>query len=129
MRVEEALATRLRASPAVTSLVSTRIHPARAPQGTKEAYVVYDLIGGENVAAHDGFTGLRTGRISFSCCAGKYAEAKAVAEAVRTALAGWRGHARALEVVVPRVYEDEDGWDDTLALYVIVVDMELYWRG
>lgn len=129
MRVEEALVTRLQGNEALGALVGARIYPAKAPQATKAAYVVYDLIGGENVAAHDGFSGLRTGRISFSCCAGRYAEAKAVAEAVRMALAGWRGQVGALEVVVPRVYEDEDGWDDVLSLYVIVVDMELYWRG
>lgn len=129
MRIEEALSTKLRSTAAVSALVGNRIYPGKAPQGTTSAYVVYDLLGGENVGAHDGFTGLRSGRISFACCAPKYGEAKAVAEAVRLALAGWRGVQGALEISVPQVFEDEDLWDDTLSLYVIVVDMELYWRG
>jgi hypothetical protein len=129
VRIEEALAAKLRSTPGVSALVGSRIYPARAPQGTTAAYVVYDLLGGENVSAHDGFGGLRSGRISFACCAPKYGEAKAVAEAVRLALAGWRGTLGGLDVSIPQAFEDEDLWDDTLSLYVIVVDFELFWRG
>lgn len=129
MRVEEALTAKLRGTTAVGALVGSRIYPGKAPQGTTVAYVVYDLLGGENVGAHDGFSGLRSGRISFSCCAPRYGEAKAVAEAVRLALAGWRGVQGGLEISVPQVFEDEDLWDDTLSLHVVVVDMELFWRA
>ena len=129
MRIEEVLTARLRTDPGVSALVGNRIYPGKAPQGTTSAYIVYDLLGGENVGAHDGFTGLRSGRISFASCAPKYGEAKAVAEAVRLALAGWRGVQGGLEISVPQVFEDEDLWDDTLSLHVIVVDMEMYWRG
>jgi hypothetical protein len=128
VRVEEALTTKLRADATVAALVGSRIYPVKAPQATTSAYLVYDLLGGEDHTAHDGFGGLRSGRISYSCCAPKYGEAKAVAEAVRGALAGWKGVQSGLEIAVPQTYEDEDLWDDTLSLYVIVVDLELFWR-
>ena len=129
MRIEEALVTWLRGLPALAALVGTRIYPAKAPQGTTAAYIVYDMLGGEDVTAHDGFTGLRTGRISFSCGAGSYALAKSVAEAVRMALAGFRGSLSGLTVSIPQGFEDEDLWDDTLGLHVVVVDFEMHWSG
>jgi hypothetical protein len=129
VRIEEALTTKLRATPAISALVGNRIYPTKAPQATTSAYIVYDMLGGEDHTAHDGFGGLRSGRISYACCAPKYGEAKAIAEAVRMALAGWKGTLSGLEISVPACYEDQDLWDDTLSLYVIVVDMELFWRG
>lgn len=129
MRIEEALATKLRATTAVTALVSTRIYPLKAPQDTTTAHIVYDMLGGENIGAHDGFSGLSTGRLSYTCLAPTYAAAKAAAAAVRAALTGFSGTLSTLAVRIPQTYEDEDLYDDTLGLYLSVVDFEVYWSG
>jgi hypothetical protein len=129
MRIEEALVTHLRGVPGVTNLVGTRIYPVKAPQDLREAYMVYDSIAGEDEIAHDGVAGLRRSRLSYSCCAPTYAQAKSVAEAVRVALAGFSGVLSGTTVRVYEVFEDVDLYDDELTLYVTVVDVGMYWTG
>ncbi len=129
MRIEEALATKLRETADVSALVGTRIYPTKAPQNTTTAHIIYDLLGGADVAGHDGWESLRTGRISYTCLAPSYGAAKAVAEAVRMELTGFRGVLSGLTVSVPQAYEDADLYDDLLGLYLVVVDFEMHWRG
>ncbi len=129
MRIEEALATKLRNTESVSALVGNRIYPTKAPQGTKDAYIIYDLLGGADVAGHDGWGQLRTGRISYTCLAPTYGAAKAVAEVVRLTLTGFRGVLSGLTVSIPQAYEDADLYDDLLGLYLVVVDFEMHWRG
>jgi hypothetical protein len=129
VRIEEALVAKLKATSGVTSLVSTRIYPVKAPQDTQASYIVYDLMGGTDEVVHSGMDGLRNARISFSCHGTTYAAAKAVAEAVRTALGGFNGTQSGLAVRIPVVMEDVDLYDDSLSLYLAVVDMEMYWSG
>lgn len=131
MRIEEGLATKLRATSGVSTLVGSRIYPIKAPQDTTTAHIVYDFLGGEDVGAHDGDTGLRQGRISYTCLAPTYAAAKGVAGAVRAALMGFSGSlgTGAPVVRIPQTYEDEDLYDDTLQMYLVVVDFELFWSG
>ena len=129
MRIEEALATRLRETAGVNALVGTRIYPTKAPQGTKAPHIIYDLLGGADVAGHDGWESLRTGRISYTCLAPSYGSAKAVAEVVRLALTGFRGNLSGLTVSIPQAYEDADLYDDLLGLYLVVVDFEMHWSN
>ncbi len=129
MRIEEALAGYLRSRPGVSALVGTRIYPLKAPQATEAAHVVYGLAGGLHSGGHDGPDGLRSGRISFACTARSYAGAKSVAEAVRAELGGLSATLSGLAVRIPVSYEDEDLYDDTVGLYVVVVDFELFWSG
>lgn len=129
MRIEEALATKLRETASVSALVGTRIYPTTAPQNTTSPHVIYDLLGGADVAGHDGWESLRTGRISYTCLAPTYSAAKAVAEAVRLALTGFRGILSGLTVSIPQAYEDADLYDDLLELYLVVVDFEMHWRS
>jgi hypothetical protein len=129
MRIEEALATKLRGTTAIADLAGNRIYPTKAPQNTKTAHIIYDLLGGADVTGHDGWEQLRTGRISYTCLAPTYGAAKAVAEAVRLALTGFRGVLSGLTVSIPQAYEDADLYDDLLGLYLVVVDFEMHWRG
>lgn len=129
MRIEEALATKLRETANVNALVGNRIYPTKAPQGTNTPHVIYDLLGGADVAGHDGWESLRTGRISYTCLAPTYGAAKAVAEAVRLALTGFRGVLSGLTVSMPQAYEDADLYDDLLGLYLVVVDFEMHWSN
>jgi hypothetical protein len=128
VRIEEALATKLRNTQSVSALVGNRIYPTKAPQNTKTAHIIYDLLGGADVAGHDGWGQLRTGRISYTCLAPSYGAAKAVAEAVRLSFSGFRGVLSGLTVSIPQAYEDADLYDDLLGLYLVVVDFEMHWR-
>jgi hypothetical protein len=129
VRIEEALATKLRETASVNALVGTHIYPTKAPQNTKQAHIIYDLLGGADITGHDGWQGLRTGRISYTCLAPSYGAAKTIAEAVRVSLTGFRGVLSGLTVSIPNAYEDADLYDDLLGLYLTVVDFEMHWKG
>lgn len=127
MRVEEALVTKLRATSAVSTLVSTRIYPSHAPQTATTPYVVFDLVGGNVLGTHDGGSSLRDGRVSFSCIASTYASAKAIAKAIKGTLSGLKETLSGVAVAIHTTYEDEDMYDDLLSLHVVVTDFELIW--
>jgi hypothetical protein len=136
MRIEEALATRLRNDGAVAGLVMDRIFPQVAPQGTSsvgtaDAYVTYELLIEKGVYAHDtsDATGLKEARLSFGCYAGRYATVKSLAAAVTACLNGFRGTLSGLEVGKVLVDECNDLFDETLRLRGVAVDVDVMYTA
>ncbi len=124
--MEESLVAELLATVAVTALVGTRIYPQVAPQATKAAYVIYDVVANRRVHDHSGAAGLTRGRISFLCHASTYAEAKAIAAAVLTALDGRRGAVQGTVFGAILSEDDADaGWDEITRMHVVAVDFHV----
>lgn len=90
--VEDALYYYLSNKAAVTSLVSTRIYPLKAPQGASYPRITYQEVFGEHVRSLEGSTAAHGyKRIRISSWGQTYTSAKALAEVLRLALDGYRG--------------------------------------
>jgi hypothetical protein len=100
LKVEEGVVARLKADTAVSAIVGTRIRPLEAPQGDSYPLIVFRKVSDVPDYAMGGQSGLSEARIQIHCwaqdapgggSAGAYGQAKALAEAVRLRLSGWRG--------------------------------------
>ena len=76
----------LMADATLTGLISTRLYPHEAPQGTPAPYVVYSQVSGSQTHTHDGPTGNKRARFQFNVVGGSPASCEAVAEAIKGAL-------------------------------------------
>jgi hypothetical protein len=89
--VMTALWGHLTAQPAVIHLVAQRIYPLAIPQDVAMPAVAYQKVSGSRISAHDGPSGWAEARVQFTCTAAEYAEARAIADAIRVSLDGFRG--------------------------------------
>jgi hypothetical protein len=131
MKIEEALYAHLTANAGVLALVSTRVYPLVIPQDIALPAIAYQRISGPRELAHDGPTGMARARIQITCQAATYTAAKAVAEAVRLALDGFRGpvaaNSEVLVVEIAALANELDGYEfETAATSVRVDYMLLY---
>lgn len=127
--VEQMLVKELQATSGVTALVGTRIYPQAAPQGTTEDYVTYELVTGRPVQDHGGSGGLHRARVSFLCHAATYANAKAVATAIRAVLDGFRGTMQGVPVGMLLLEMEADaGFDDETRMHVVAVDFRMFYQ-
>jgi hypothetical protein len=88
MSLEAKIYALLSADAGVLALVSTRVYPVVAPQGTTLPYVVYQRISSGREYALDGYCGLENSRMQVDVYADTEKEAWAVADAVTTAMRG-----------------------------------------
>ncbi len=127
--VEQMLVKQLEATSGVTALVGTRIYPQAAPQGTTADYVTYELVTGRPVQDHGGSGGLHRARVSFLCHAATYANAKAVATAIRAVLDGFRGTMQGVSVGACLLEMEADaGFDDETRMHVVAVDFRMFYQ-
>ncbi len=91
MVIEEALFAHLSADAGVAALVGNRIYPIEAPQEAVLPYVVYQRISGPRVRSHSGPSHLAQPRFQITGAAATYPSLRAVMNAVRVALDGFRG--------------------------------------
>lgn len=82
----EAIAQRLLAEPAVTSIVGNRVYPSKPTQDPSAAYVVYYRTGGGDGRRLAGRNGLQNYAVRVEAVAGSQGEAEAVLKAVRDCL-------------------------------------------
>ena len=98
--IQEHLHPYLATHPAVTALVSARVYPYALPQRASLPAVVYSVVSGTRVHAHDGFAGLTSTRVRCHCIASTYLGAHQLAEAVTAALDDMAGFARIRSSIV-----------------------------
>lgn len=93
--IEQGLVTYLLARAGVTALVAARIYPEIVPQAEKgeDNYpaITYQVISEPNVRSLSGASGLAYPRIQINCWSRRYSVTKALRNAVRDALDGYRG--------------------------------------
>jgi len=89
--IEEAIFKILKDDAAVAAIVGDKIVPQRAAQQTDLPYVVYELISSQHMKDMDGASGLANPLFRLTSWETTYAKVKALAEAVRLALVGFRG--------------------------------------
>jgi hypothetical protein len=75
----------------VKALISNRLFPLLAKQGTAFPYAVYSVISAERVHSDDGPALNAMPRVQIDCYGRTYGQAREVFEAMRTALDGFSG--------------------------------------
>ena len=126
--VEQMFVKQLQATSGVTALVGTRIYPQAAPQGTTADYVTYE-VSGNPIQDHGGSGGLYRARVSFLCHTATYANAKAVAAAIRAAVDGFRGTMQGVSVgACLQEMEADAGFDDDTRMHVVAVDFRVLYQ-
>lgn len=93
LSIEAGLVYKLTNTAGVTALVSTRVYLERIPQGATLPCITYQRIDTPRVTTHDtsGSAGTAYPRFQFDAWATTYASARAITDAVRAALNGYRG--------------------------------------
>jgi len=87
--VEDGLYAKLVATSAVTALVSARIYPQIAPQSADLPLAVYQVVAEVPENHSTGDTGTHRMLVQVGCWATTQASAKAIGDAIETALVGW----------------------------------------
>lgn len=88
MTPSAAIVATLDAATAVTAIVGTRIYSIDAPDDPVAPYVVFQQIGANPGASHDGPTGATERMFQFACFASTAKGARALRDAVSAALDG-----------------------------------------
>lgn len=110
--VEQAVYAILKTSPAVTALVggatSPRIYPNRTPQDAALPAVAYFRVSTRRRATHGAPATLARPRVQTTAQAATYAEAKALAAAIRGALNGFVGEIGGVKVQAALAEDEAD---------------------
>lgn len=111
MQLEQGLVTYLLTRSAVTDLVGSRISPNRVAQGVDQfPRLVYRRISGRHEHTLAGASRECNARLQLTCQAQNYGEAKALAEALRNSLDGFRGSMGGATVTGCHLDNDPDGF-------------------
>lgn len=105
-QVESKLYALLTADPAVSAIVGTRVYPMVLPQRCTFPAASYFRVSGGQQNTLDGYSGTENPRIQVDCWAREYADAKALASAIRTAMDGATNF-KALCISDRDMYEDD----------------------
>ena len=122
MNIEEALYSKLVSDAGV----STRIYPNVVPQDIALPAVAYQRISTVRDMAHDGPLGIAHVRFQLTISAASYTSARAVANAIRTALDGFSGlmgGVGGVTVEASFVENDSDGYNQAGGEQVVRLDV------
>ena len=119
----EGLVTYLTGQSELEQLVSGRIHASRLPDKPILPAVVYRVITNFGGIAHDGPVELRNPRVQLDVWGARPADIEPVAEAITTALLGYRGPMGDVEYTAGWVLADStDLYEQETGLYRISLD-------
>lgn len=124
---EKAFGLHLQGNLAETAaLVDDEIYPIRLPQKPAYPCISYQLVAANRDHTQDGGSGLVEARYQFNCYASKYVDAKAIGEALRKDLDGFKGDvgtAPNIATIDGMFLENiQDGYDDELDVFWVTVD-------
>lgn len=128
MTLEQALTTHLETDGAVAGFLATKIYPIMVPQSAVAPYGSFQLISVVVLYAHDG-PGPELLRVQIDIYALTHAQARAIADAVRTRMEGFRGTmGGAGGVKIGGVFMDSqaDFWEAEARVYRITTDWFLW---
>ena len=128
MIIEEAMRRHLLANAAVAAIVVDRVYPKRLPQKPSYPAIVYHRVGTARPMHMGGVDGYAEARFQLDAMARSFAEARELGEAIRLALAGYRGAMGAAGaepgVQVYGVFTEGelDDYDDEFEVYTSIQD-------
>jgi hypothetical protein len=129
--IEEGLVYKLKNTNGVSSLVSTRIYPLKLPQTVTLPAITYQRISTPRVLTHDQASGgLALPRFQITVWAESPDSAKAVVDAVRTAIHGFRGNfgtgANIVSVGSCLAEDERIAYEAASQLYMSSIDFIIY---
>ena len=113
--IEEGLTAFLSANAGLTALIGGRVYANKLPQGVTLPALTYQRISSPRRHTHDsnGATGTAHPRFQLDCWSTTYEGAKDIADALRSALNGYRGTMGAVDpVTVQSALIDDESFDD-----------------
>lgn len=129
MSLETAVVAHLLAQPGFTALIGNRLYPMVIPQGGTLPAVTYQRISSVRYSAMVQDTGVATVRLSFSCWATTYSQAKAVAKELRAALQRCTdtigSGANTVSGVASFVAAELDDFEPDTGRYRVMIDLEI----
>ena len=128
MTIQAELTTRLEADSALSSLISSRIYPAKIPVDATYPLVRYQTDGIERSYAMSGVIAAKEADIIYDCIADRYSTARSVSAAVISSLEGYTGTLGSLLMHAIFVDDERDGRmlesaDDDSLKYVVHVSV------
>lgn len=128
MAIADVLKTRLTAFAGLSALVSTRVHPAEAPQNSTRPYVTYQAVSEFREYGFGGGIGIVRARYQFDVFAEGYASGRAVIEQLRQALDFWSNPSSSPEVIRVFVQGVVDGYEPDTGFFHPIIDFEVIYR-
>jgi hypothetical protein len=104
----------------VAAIVGTRIYPVLLPQDTLYEAITYQRI---SSTPQNGSTTLRETRYQINCWALTYAEAQALASAVRARAEEYTDTDQAPAIKMTQVVNELDDYDSDAQVYRVIVDV------
>jgi len=127
--IGEAIVEYLLSLPAVTDLIDERLYPNVAPQDIDKPTLVYQLIDAQHVASRSGSSHLARSLFQFTCEADTYAEADALAAAVRSAYEDYRNVAiLQMRIDGALIINELDEYSEMHATHVVRLDVA-FWHS
>lgn len=122
MGFSSTLYTKLAATTAITDLTGTRIYPNKFKDQTDVPAIRYNKITAVRPSAMGVDAGLTRYTYQFDVLGATYASADAVKDAIITALRRWRSSGTVQDTFI--LNDSDSGFDSTLQLYLLRVDIE-----
>jgi hypothetical protein len=91
MTIEQAFRQALVTNAGVSALLAQRVYPLIAPETAAKPFVVYTMLNKDPLTALSGALVTTQATVEVDCVATTYLGSKALADAVRSALAAWTG--------------------------------------
>jgi hypothetical protein len=127
--IGEAVVEYLLSTVAITAIIGERLYPNVAPQDAVKPTLVYQLIDAQHIASRSGSSNLARSLFQFTCEAETYAEARELADAVRTAYEDYRNDAiLQMRVDGALIINELDEYSEMHATHVVRLDVA-FWHS
>lgn len=129
MLIDEALRAHMLSKTAITSIISSRVYEAIAPQGATFPHITFNQVSGERVRSMEGASGLNRAVFHVHVWAKKPLEAKTLSDKIRLTMDGFKGLMGGGSGVVVGacfVEDDIDLYDDQALCHHVVRKIVLW---
>lgn len=132
MTIEDAIYTKLSSDASVSGIVSDRVYPYVASSSATLPYVVFQKVSGGPINQNTGSTGTINVRIQIDVLHDNYEDCRTLAEAVFSAMDGWRDVSADPSVSSCLMVEERDDFDEPQAagrqfVYRVIQDYSIWY--
>lgn len=119
--------TYLLAQPDIAAIVGDGAYPLFIPQGREPPCLVYQQVDASRQVTYDGTNGLVGASLQVDCLAVRYADARALADAVRDALTDYSGDMAGTTVRNCFIVADQDLSDIEPGFFRVSLNFDLWY--
>ena len=117
----------LLAQPMIAALVETHIYPTHIDEGEVFPCLVFFVVSDVPLECHDGPSRLSFAHVQFSCFAKRYADARALRDALKALLESFTGPLApgGTQIGNARWMSDHDSFESSTRVYHVICELEL----